>query len=359
MKLKNFFVGALILPTLIINSPLVSAEEVEIFGSEFDNDSKQVEVEVTENKTAPETPPQTETQPQEISTPTTSTPEVEISVPTEPEQPPQISISTPSTDTSNLDSENVEENDDENFGDELNFDNLNKPRTETPQTDLQPVQPEVKPVDVESENDINITYTPPQNTNVNVTTTVKQPSTTATKTKQQKLKMQKARFVKLTMDETYVYYLDKQTVAWKRLPYSSSEMMADVWIRMIERNDDNILPESEVDEIVFAKEEGMQFQPEDVEVLQHSRYHLEHYYLRPKTDQIQFLCELSDIEGRPQNTISERKYDYQNWEDLVPDSVESRIYRSVIKIIGKSRATSDRPVTFADYVEEYARISIR
>ena len=231
----------------------------------------------------------------------------------------------------------------------MTFDDLTKNRSGNSEI--------TSPIENNFDNNEDIVYTTPQTTK-NPLTTVKQPSTAAKEeTKQKNLKMQKSRFAKLTMDETYVYYLDRESVSWKRLPYSSSEMMADVWIRMIERDDDDLLSEDEVDEIVYAKEEGKQFRPEDVEVLKHGRYHMEHYYLRPKTEQIQFLCELSDIEGRPQNTISERAYNYANWEYLVPSSVESRIYRSVIKIIGKR--SLDDPVTFADYVEEYARISIR
>lgn len=187
------------------------------------------------------------------------------------------------------------------------------------------------------------------------------------KEQQKKMKTQKPRFIKLAMDDNYIYYLDKQSVSWQRLPYSASEYMLDVWIRMIERNPDNSdLPDDLADyvndtnngEIEVAREKGILFAPVDVEVLQHKKYFLEHYYLRPKTNQIQFLSEL-EVVGHPQNTVSERTYDYKNWENLIPGSIESIIYHMTIKTVGKSGASDKGHMTFADYLEEYGRISIR
>ena len=60
------------------------------------------------------------------------------------------------------------------------------------------------------------------------------------------------------------------------------------------------------------------------------KYYLEHYYLNPKSKQIQFLCEL-EVTGRPSNAIKERPYSSQNWENLVPGSVEDDIYHAVVK----------------------------
>ena len=92
--------------------------------------------------------------------------------------------------------------------------------------------------------------------------------------------------------------------------------------------------------------------------MQHKKYYLEHYYVRPKTKQIQFLCELEVI-GRPQNTISEREYDYKNWENLVPSSIESLLYKAVVKEAGKSGNADNGKMSGADMLEEYLRISIR
>lgn len=179
------------------------------------------------------------------------------------------------------------------------------------------------------------------------------------------LKLLKPRFVKLAVDDTYTYYLDKESVQWKKMPYSTSEYIADVWIRMIEREPAQLEDDMAAygadnfnAEVALAAEQGYQYSPDDLAVLRNQGYVLEHYYLRPKTNQIQFLCEL-EVFGRPQNTINERAYDYKNWENLVPGSVESIIYATVIKTIGKSKATERGHMTFIDMLEEYGRISLR
>lgn len=181
------------------------------------------------------------------------------------------------------------------------------------------------------------------------------------------MKKLKARFVKLFSDDTYNYYLDRKSVRWVRVPYLNSEYMADVWIRMIEKkpNDENMsddmyryINEDVDDEITEARAKGILYDEVDVKVLRTKKYLLEHYYIRPKTQQIQFLCEL-EVFGRPQNAIKERSYDYKNWENLIPGSIEFAIYYSVLSDIGTSKASERGHMTAADMVEEYARISIR
>ena len=180
--------------------------------------------------------------------------------------------------------------------------------------------------------------------------------------KEKKLKKQKARFVKLLSDETYEYYLDRSAVRWVNMPYSTSEYMADVWIRMIEKDDKNsddlyqYLSAGE-SEIADAAEKGIDYAEVDKKVLSSRKYFLEHYYIRPKTKQIQFLCELEVI-GRPQNAISERPYEYKNWEYLIPGSVESYIYSGVLEEIGTSKASKRNHMTFVDMLDEYARIAL-
>lgn len=181
---------------------------------------------------------------------------------------------------------------------------------------------------------------------------------------QKNLQTLQPRFIKLAVDETYTYYLDKNSVQWIKMPYSTSEYIADVWIRMIERNpaplDDDMASYGADNfnaEISLAREQGYQYAAEDVHVLRSQAYVLEHYYLRPKTRQIQFLCEL-EVFGRPQNTVSERAYDYRNWENLVPGSVESVIYASTIKVIGEWKSTERGHMTFSDMLDEYLRISL-
>ena len=180
----------------------------------------------------------------------------------------------------------------------------------------------------------------------------------------QDLKTLQPRFIKLAVDDTYTYYLDKSTVQWKRVPYLANEYMADVWVRMVEREPSRLSDdmasygaENFRAEVALARDRGYQYAPEDLKVLRSQSYVLEHYYLRPKTKQIQFLCEL-EVFGRPQNAINERAYDYKNWENLVPGSVESAIYDATIKIIGKSKADSKGHMTFIDMLDEYARIAL-
>ena len=165
---------------------------------------------------------------------------------------------------------------------------------------------------------------------------------------QQTLKTLKPRFIKLAVDDTYTYYLDKSTVQWKRVPYLANEYMADVWVRMVAREPSPLSDDMASygadnfrAEVALARDRGYQYAPEDLKVLRSQSYVLEHYYLRPK------------VFGRPQNAINERAYDYKNWENLVPGSVESAIYDATIKIIGKSKADGKGHMTFIDMLEEY------
>ena len=184
--------------------------------------------------------------------------------------------------------------------------------------------------------------------------------------KEKKLKTQKARFVKLLSDDTYEYYLDRSAVRWVSMPYSTSEYMADVWIRMIEKNptQSEDMPNdmyqylnSGGNEISDAAEKGLAYNEVDEKVLRSRKYFLEHYYIRPKTRQIQFLCELEVI-GRPQNAVSERPYDYKNWENLIPGSVESYIYSGTLAEIGTGKSKKRNHMTFVDMLDEYARIAL-
>ena len=170
------------------------------------------------------------------------------------------------------------------------------------------------------------------------------------------------RFVKLTSDDRYDYYLDRESVKWKRVPYTASEYMADIWIRMIEKSQDvepiDDADISEIAELAYAREQNINYAPSDIEVLMHKQYFLEHYYLRPQRKQIQFLCEL-EVVGHPSNNEAGRPYDVRNWEELIPGSIESIIYKKVLKTIGDAMSYEQGHMTFADYFEEYTRISIR
>ncbi len=303
MKNKKYFACAAVATALFINAPQVSADKVETFGENFENENK--------------------------------------------------SVDTPFK---------GEFSDNADFGETLVFNKTSKNNSENPVTEN--VQPKNN---FEDENAVVVIDKPAASKNEKILPPSRVNDRLRDNEKKKHLKTQKSRFVKLAMDDTYTYYLDKQSVSWRRVPYSASEYMLDVWIRMIEINPDNSdLPDDLAEyindttngEISVAEEKGKKFNPVDTDVLQHKKFFLEHYYLRPKTKQIQFLSELEVI-GHPQNTISERAYDYKNWEYLVPGSIESVIYNMTLKEVGKSGSSENGHMTFADYLEEYARISIR
>ena len=249
-----------------------------------------------------------------------------------------------------------------------------KNETTSPFTDLTPTEPVTfEPRVDQPEPAVDNPYQPyrePTSTTNNRSTNVKpieQPQQSTSTTVKKKGKKLKPRFVKLTSDDSFDYYLDKSSVQWQNMPYSTSEYMADVWIRMLDKETslDGLPPDMQSyisdqsnDEIAQAEAKGLIYDPVDVKVLRTKKYFLEHYYIRPQKRQIQFLCEL-EVVGRPQNTISERAYDYKNWENLIPGSVETAIYYGVLDVIGTSKASSRGHMTAADMVEEYARISIR
>ena len=126
----------------------------------------------------------------------------------------------------------------------------------------------------------------------------------AVKTKNKKSK-EKDRFQEIFRDESFIYYMDTRSVRNVPIP-NRQDRMIDVWVKL--------KPNSFSDE-------------EDAKA---GKYYLEHYYLNPKSKQIQFLCEL-EVTGRPSNAIKERPYSSQNWENLVPGSVEDDIYHAVVK----------------------------
>ena len=126
----------------------------------------------------------------------------------------------------------------------------------------------------------------------------------AVKTKNKKSK-EKDRFQEIFRDESFIYYMDTRSVRNVPIP-NRQDRMIDVWVKL--------KPNS------FSDEEDAK----------EGKYYLEHYYLNPKSKQIQFLCEL-EVTGRPSNAIKERPYSSQNWENLVPGSVEDDIYHAVVK----------------------------
>lgn len=115
------------------------------------------------------------------------------------------------------------------------------------------------------------------------------------------------RYVRIHIDESFIYWLDTQYVRWMDMPYSTTESIIDVWVRMEDIS-------------------------EDREYSYPEKYYMEHLYLRPAKQQVQFLSEL-EITGRPQNNIRERPYKAEHWENLVPGSAEEHIYHATMGLM--------------------------
>lgn len=356
LNLQKYFVGLSTMLIIFSNNPQVFADEVEIFGGEFEN---QTPPSTTKKPAASavETPP-TEIFNPPVETPAVETPPATVEKPFEDQIPQTTETFNPPADEKSSPATISVSNDEEDFGESLNFDNLNGGNTQsTPAEDLTQNYPERN-----NGSTNNTTVNIPRENN-----SAGQSNSSTAPAKQPKMKDLPQRFVQVGVDENYIYYLDKQSVAWKKIPYMNSEYMADVWVRMIERNPStsdmpedlaNYVSDTNTDEITLARAKGYQYMADDLKVLRHKKYFLEHYYLRPKRDQIQFLAEL-EVVGHPQNTASQRKYNAQNWEELIPGSMESILYYSIIQVIGKGKADEKGHMTFFDMVEEYARISVR
>ena len=159
-------------------------------------------------------------------------------------------------------------------------------------------------------------------------TTQSEESKTKQKDKEEK------RFVELLKDNGFTYYLDTKNARWIQMPHSGNEYIADVWVKLVQTD-------------------------ENAEYSYPPKYFLSHYYIRPNTQQIQFLSEL-EVTGRPDNAIHERPYSMQNWENLVPGSVEDELYHGIVKNMKKNRlgGKSSNGMSIRDMVEEYLRISL-
>ena len=170
-------------------------------------------------------------------------------------------------------------------------------------------------------------------------------SETMEKTDERKKKEQE-RYAYLLTDSGYDYFLDGRATRWIQIPYRDDEYIVDTWIKLVptDSSDD---PES-----------GNYSYPQ--------KYYLAHYYVRPKTQQIQFLSELEVSGGRPDNTVQGRGYQPRNWENLTPGSIEDEVYRGTLASIKKHSdkwskifgSSYTGPRRLRDFIEEYLRISI-
>lgn len=169
---------------------------------------------------------------------------------------------------------------------------------------------------------------------------------TKEETKERKDK-EDARYTFLLSDSGYDYYLDGRATHWVQIPHGDEQIL-DTWVKL--------LPQKSEDE---AAADGSYSYPQ--------KYYLAHYYVRPKTQQIQFLSELEVTGGRPDNTVQGRGYNTQNWEYLTPDSIEDEIYHRTLEQVKKQRTkknpltalTGDHgPKNLRDALEEYFRIAL-
>ena len=388
---KKLIAGAALL-ALLMNSPQVSAEdeEVVIFGGEFD-DEQPAPRPVERPAPIRDVPPPVEKPKPVVEKPEPVVEKVEPQPSPEPVHepqplpPPVREQNPPPVEQQPVQRSDEEIFEDDDLGDVLIFDDFS--RLNLPVEDEQPVvNPQPQPIDEPVNETINeqidepvdepfkidkpfkdepvVVVPPPVDEEPPMQRREPEKKTRRDVVPDKDLRELRPRFIKLAADETYTYYLDKTSVQWRKMPYSTSEYIADVWIRMIEHTPSNFGDDMEAygedsfnTEISLARQKGFRYGADDLRVLRHPGYVLEHYYLRPKTKQIQFLCEL-EVFGRPQNTINERNYDYSNWENLVPGSIESAIYNSVIQLIDTTKADPKGHMTFSDMLDEYLRISL-
>ena len=142
------------------------------------------------------------------------------------------------------------------------------------------------------------------------------------------------RFIEILRDDSFIYYMDRKTARYLKIPHMAKEKMIDVWIKL--------------EPLEYA--EGDYTYP--------PKFFLEHYLIRPKRQQIQFLAEL-EVTGRPSNETKNLKYDGQRWEELIPGSIEDSIYHAVLRHKSDihDEAASDG-TSIRDYIEDTLNISL-
>ena len=128
--------------------------------------------------------------------------------------------------------------------------------------------------------------------------------------------------------------MDRKAAFYTHIPHTIDEKMIDVWIKL----------------------EPLEYAPEDYTYP--PKYYLEHYLLRPKRKQIQFLCEI-EVAGRPANDVEDKRYDPRRWERLIPGSIEDTIFHAVLQHKGKIHDESkSNGTSVRDYVENTLNISL-
>ena len=148
-------------------------------------------------------------------------------------------------------------------------------------------------------------------------------------------KAPKDRFLLLFEDEQYKYFMDLQSVQWQRRPFGKKERYLDLWVKLVEV-------------------------PADKEYKYPETYLLEHYCILPDQRKIQFLCEL-EVAGRPSNSIQQRNYDESHWEELVPGSVEEKVYQAVMDhqaLLPKPKDKQDIRSMAGDFIDDVLHIGL-
>ena len=176
--------------------------------------------------------------------------------------------------------------------------------------------------------------------------------------KAKKAKSAPDRFVEILQADGFTYYMDSRDARWIPMPHSAGEQIIDVWIKLAQQAP--VRPSADGQSTATEPADPSAGQDAAATSATSPRtYYLEHYYMRPDTQQIQFLCEL-EVTGRPDNAVSERAYNPQNWENLVPGSLEDDLYHAVVTRMGKKKLSkkSDAPRSIHDMLDEYLRIAI-
>ncbi len=147
-------------------------------------------------------------------------------------------------------------------------------------------------------------------------------------------KKEKPRFIEIMRDDSFIYYMDRKTAHYTYIPHTIKEKMINVWIKL---------------EPLDYAEGDYSYPP---------KYYLEHYLIRPKRQQIQFLCEM-EVAGRPSNDVEDKRYDPRCWEQLIPGSIEDTIYHAVMKHKGDIHDESNADGTsIRDFIENTVNVSL-
>ena len=142
------------------------------------------------------------------------------------------------------------------------------------------------------------------------------------------------RFIEVLRDDSFIYLMDRKTAHYRKVPHLAKERMIDVWIKL----------------------EPLEFLEGDYTYP--SKYYLEHYLIRPKTQQVMFLAEL-EVAGRPSNELKEMPYDPRRWERLVPGSIEDSVIHAVMLNEGQVKdEAANGGASVRDYVENIFNISL-